>query len=254
MSIETIFYTQVASIIAFIVALFLLYRVLVQSKDATIENLRSQISYLETKVKDLAETSPDILLQRMDKRTTLLTDELELAIKEKEPLENQVKTLKQQLIQSGAKTEAEKQELVTQLISAIQHASALEAKYKSVESQIREIKEPYLQFLHYANAEVSPGRKNIVGEICSYLGVDYVIESTPEALVKSFDAIYSDVEKNGMHPKMNINGGSMTGLRGVGIISDKNQLTLVGVSVFKTIARELKSNNSMQPTIDSSAD
>lgn len=250
MNIETIFYTQVASIIVFILSLFVLYRILVQSKDATIETLKSQICYLETKVKDLVETSPDILLQRMERRTTLLTDELELAEKEKEPLKNQVEQLKQQLIKSGAKTEAEKQALVTQLISTIQHASALEAKYKSLESQIREIEEPYLQFLHYANAEVSPGRKYIVGEICSYLGVDYVIESTPAVLVKSFDAIYSDVERNGMHPKISINGGAMTGLRSVGIISDKNQLTLVGVSVFKTIARELKYNNSMQPTTD----
>lgn len=254
MSIEIVFYTQIASIIGFIGALFVLYRVLVQSKDATIETLRTQISFLETKVKDLAETSPDILLQRLEKRTTLLADELEQAENEKEPLKKQVEQLEQQLIQSDAKTQAEKQALVSQLISVTQHASALEAKHKSVENQIREIQDPYLQFLRYANAEVSPGRKHIVGEICSYLGIDYVIESTPEVLVKSFDAVYSDVERNVMHPEIPINGGAMTGLRSVGIISDRNQLTLVGVSVFKTIARELKSNNSMQPTANASAD
>ncbi len=241
MSIETVFYTQVVSIIAFIGALFVLYRVLVQSKDATIETLKTQITFLETKVKNLAETSPDVLLQRLEKRTTLLTDELEQAENEKEPLKKQVEELQKQLVQSGAQTQAEKQALVSQLISVTQHASALEAKHKNVERQIREIQDPYLQFLHYANAEVSPGRKHIVGEICSYLGVDYVIESTPEILIKSFDAIYSDVERNGMQPKVRINGGAMIGLRSVGIISQENQLTLVGVSVFKTIARELKS-------------
>lgn len=254
MSIETVFYTKVVSIIAFIGALFVLYRVLVQSKDATIETLKTQIAFLETKVKDLAETSPDVLLQRLERRTTLLTDELEQAENEKEPLKKQVEELQKQLIQSGAQTQAEKQALVSQLISVTQHASALEAKHKNVERQIREVQDPYLQFLRYANAEVSPGRKHIVGEICSYLSLDYVIESTPEILIKSFDAIYSDVERNGMHPKIPINGGAMTGLRSVGIISQENQLTLVGVSVFKTIARELKSNNSMQPTADASGD
>lgn len=253
MSIETIFYTQIASIIGFIGALFILYRILVQSKDATIETLESQISFLETKNKDLAETSPDILLQRYERRATLLTAELEQVENEKKPLQKQVEQLKQQLIQSGAKTQAEKQELVLQLISVTQHASTLEAKHKNVESQIREIQDPYLQFLHYANAEVSPGRKYIIEDICNYLGVDYVIESKPDSLVESFDAVYSDVEQNGMHSKMRINGGAMTGLRSIGIISNKNQLTLIGVSVFKTIARELKSNNSMQPTTNASA-
>ena len=253
MSIETVFYTQLVSIIAFIGALFVLYRVLVQSKDATIETLKSQISFLETKVKDLAETSPDVLLQRLEKRTTLLTDELEHAEKEKEPLKSEIEQLQNQLVQSGAQTQAEKQALVSQLIAVTQHASALEAQHRNVENKIREIQDPYLQFLHYANAEVSPGRKQIVGDICGYLGVDYVIESTPEVLVKSFDAIYSDTERNGTHPQIPINGGAMTGLRGVGIISDRNQLTLVGVSVFKTIARELKSNNSSQGTPKSGA-
>lgn len=253
MSIETIFYTQIGSVIAFIVALFVLYRILVQSKDATIETLKSQITFLETKIKDLSETSPDILLQRYEKRTTLLTDELEKAEQEKAPLKEQIEQLQSELTQTGTKTQEEKQALVSQLVSVSQHAAALEARHQQLEGKIRDIQDPYMQFLHYANAEVSPGRKHIVGEISNYLGLDFVIGSSPDSLIKAFSSVYEETERNGMHPKIPINGGAMTGLRSVGIIGNDNVLTLVGVSVFKTIARELKSNNSSQGTQQSCA-
>ncbi|MFZ3402845.1 hypothetical protein LCG94_05850 [Aeromonas salmonicida] len=246
MSIETVFYTQVAGIFTFIGVLFVLYRVLVQSKDATIETLRSQITFLENKVKNLAETSPDILLQRMEKRTALLTDELEQTEKEKEPLKDEIEQLRKKLVESDTQTMEEKQHLVSQIIKLTQHVSILEANHRDIESRIIESEGPYLQFLHFANAEVSSGRKHIIGEICTYLGLDFVIESKPDILVKCFDSIYANVEKNGMHTEIGINGGAMTGLWSIGIISDKKKLTLVGVSVFKTIARELKSGNSSQ--------
>ena len=253
MSIETIFYTQIGSIIAFIVALFVLYRILVQSKDATIETLKSQIAFLDTKVKDLSETSPDILLQRYEKRTTLLTDELEKAEQEKAPLKDQIEKLQTELTQASTKTEAEKQVLASQLVSVSQHAAALEALHQQLEGKIRDIQDPYMEFLHYANAEVSPGRKQIVGEISNNLGLDFVIGSTPDNLIKAFSIIYEETERHGMHPEIPINGGAMTGLRSVGIIGNDNVLTLVGVSVFKTIARELKSNKSSQGTPQSRA-
>jgi hypothetical protein len=246
MSIETIFYTQIASILAFIVALFVLYRILVQSKDATIEMQKSQISFLDTKIKDLSETSPDILLQRFEKRTTLLTDELEKAEQEKAPLKAEIDQLQNELTQTGTKTHEEKQNLVSQLVSVSQHAAALEERHQQLEGKIRDIQVPYMQFLHYANAEVSPGRKHIVGEISQNLGLDFVIGSVPDALIKAFSTIYEETEKHGMHPEIPINGGAMTGLRSVGIISNDNILTLVGVSVFKTIARELKSNKAIK--------
>ena len=248
MTIETVFYTQIGSVLAFIGAVFVLYRILVQSKDGTIETLKTQISFLETKVKDLSETSPDILLQRYEKRTALLTDELEKAENEKAPLKEQIEQLQSDLTQTGSKTQAEKHALVTQLITVTKHAAALEERHQQVESRIRDIQDPYMQFLHYANAEVSPGRKHIVGEISKHFGLDFVIGSTPEKLIEVFSGLYQEVERHGMHPQIPINGGAMTGLRSVGIIGSDNVLTLVGVSVFKTIAREIKSNNSSQGT------
>lgn len=245
MSIETIFYTQIGSVLAFIVAIFVLYRIFVQSKDATIEMQRSQIAFLDTKIKDLSETSPDILLHRFEKRTTLLTDELEKAEQEKAPLKAEIERLQNELIQTGTKTQAEKQALAFQLISVSQHAAALEAHHQQLEDRIKGIQDPYMKFLHYANAEVSPGRVKIVGEISQYLGLDFVIGSKPSHLIKAFTIIYEELERYGTHPEIPIiNSGAMTGLRNVGIIGKDNILTLVGVSVFKTIARELKSNKS----------
>jgi len=253
MTIELVFYTQIGSVIAFIVAIFVLYRVLVQSKDGTIENLKVQITFLETKVKDLSETSPDILLQRYEKRTALLTDELEKAELEKAPLKDQIEKLQNELVEAGTKTQSEKQAIVSQLIAATTNAAALQERHQQLEAKIRIIQDPYMQFLRYANAEVSPGRKHIVGEISEYLGLDFVIGSTPEKLIEVFSGFYKEVEAHGMHPKIPVNGGAMTGLRSVGIIDNGNALTLVGVSVFKTIARETKSNKLSQQDAASGA-
>lgn len=45
MSIEILFYTQLASILAFTVALFVLYRVLVSQKDSTIQLLKEKMIF-----------------------------------------------------------------------------------------------------------------------------------------------------------------------------------------------------------------
>ena len=76
MTLQTIFFTQVASIISFIVALFGLYKLLVSTKDATIESLKQQNSYSEQKVKDLLEQEPDLLLQRYKRKIEAYEEEL----------------------------------------------------------------------------------------------------------------------------------------------------------------------------------
>ena len=48
---ETIFITQLGSIIAFIVALFVLYSVLVNQKDATIQLLKEKIDFVDVVVR-----------------------------------------------------------------------------------------------------------------------------------------------------------------------------------------------------------
>jgi hypothetical protein len=74
MSLELIFYTQLASIFAFVGTVFVLYRLLVQQKDATIEAQRERISFLQDRV---ASEAPDVLYERQGKRIKLLQEELQ---------------------------------------------------------------------------------------------------------------------------------------------------------------------------------
>ena len=76
MSNQIIFYTQLASIIAFISTLFVLYRVLVSQKDATIELLREQILMLKDQLSEAKQQSPDEVAKRLSERVKLTTEEL----------------------------------------------------------------------------------------------------------------------------------------------------------------------------------
>jgi hypothetical protein len=244
-TIESLFYTQLGSIIAFLVSLFVLYRLLVSSKDATIETLRQQISLLESRIQGLSENSPDVLLQRMEKRATLLTEELKVAEKEKTPLLAEIEELKKRI--SSPESQTHQQELMNQLVAVSQHVALLNAERQQLANRLREAEEPYLQFLHYANAELSPGRRQIVSEIVSHFGVDWVAAARAEEIMKAFTQLAAATRAEGMHPQVPINGGALTGLRSVGLINDRDELTLVGVSMFKAIAKELKSNKPLQP-------
>lgn len=77
MQIETIFLTQVSTIIGFIIALFVLYRVLVKQKDSTIEALKEKNHYLELLLMEAEKKSPDILIETVSNRVRILTEEIE---------------------------------------------------------------------------------------------------------------------------------------------------------------------------------
>jgi transcription initiation factor IIE alpha subunit len=74
---EAIFWTQVVSLVAFISTLFVLYRVLIKQKDATIETLREQREGLREELRSAKQSSPDVLLPLLQKRIDILSDELE---------------------------------------------------------------------------------------------------------------------------------------------------------------------------------
>ena len=76
MSIELIFYTQVASIIGFIVALFVLYRVLVSQKDATIQLLKEKVAFTENKLSHAESQKPDALAKSLSDRVDNLNNEI----------------------------------------------------------------------------------------------------------------------------------------------------------------------------------
>ena len=104
MSIDVIFYTQIGSIIAFIVALFVPYKVLVAQKDASIELLKQEIEALNRKLSDAKSQSPDVLVTALSSRVEIAKSEIQrlkqdgdahqVEIREKE---NRLRLLEEQL-------------------------------------------------------------------------------------------------------------------------------------------------------------
>jgi len=111
MSNEVIFGMQIFSLISFIGAVFVLYRVLVAIKEATIQSLKEEISLLNNQLTEARNSSPDVLTERLAGRIKHLSDELvrlasdqdenDIAIKEKEKQMNEVQeelaTLQEQM-------------------------------------------------------------------------------------------------------------------------------------------------------------
>tara|TARA_R110002153_G_scaffold247181_1_gene403191 strand:- start:241 stop:765 length:525 start_codon:yes stop_codon:yes gene_type:complete len=84
MSIQLIFYTQVASIIGFIVVLFVLYRILVSQKDATIQLLKEKVEFTENKLAHAENQKPDALAKSLSERVDRLNNEIERLSGDKE--------------------------------------------------------------------------------------------------------------------------------------------------------------------------
>ena len=77
MSNEVIFFTQIASIVVFIFALFGIYRSLVSQKDGVISLLREQLRQQENKIVELQSQSPDILAKTLSERIEISVKEIE---------------------------------------------------------------------------------------------------------------------------------------------------------------------------------
>ena len=77
MTIDAVFWTQIGSILGFIGALFILYRLLAEQKDATIQLLKESVSTLKDQLAEARRVTPDILAQTLSSRVKLLETELE---------------------------------------------------------------------------------------------------------------------------------------------------------------------------------
>jgi len=73
---QVIFWTQIASVLAYIISVFFLYRLLVKQKDAVIESKNAAIELLKEQLGLAKQSSPDILIERLSKRVEILKDEL----------------------------------------------------------------------------------------------------------------------------------------------------------------------------------
>jgi hypothetical protein len=73
---ELIFYTQVASIIGSLLAIFTFYRLLVSQKDSVIELLKQRIKLLEKDFKRLDTQPPDVILNSLDRQVDIAKSEI----------------------------------------------------------------------------------------------------------------------------------------------------------------------------------
>ena len=76
MSNQILFYTQVGSIVLFVTSLFVLYRLWVEQKDATINLLKEKNQWLEDQLKQAEQSKPDVLLELKEKRLKATQEEL----------------------------------------------------------------------------------------------------------------------------------------------------------------------------------
>lgn len=102
---EVLFYTQILSVISYIGALFYIYRVLVSQKDATIELLKEKNDFLKKQIDGLKENSPDILVEKQNKRISGLEDELRRLSKDEEKNKKIIEEKEKQLVEERNKLE-----------------------------------------------------------------------------------------------------------------------------------------------------
>lgn len=223
------------------------YTTTLKQSKATNENLQQQVSYLNQKCDDLSEDSPDILLRRNVDRNKLLEEELVLVDDELASVKANEKVALTELEQARNANEKQRQEFTAKWMAAYKQFANLEAQKQYLQRRMREIEEPYLRFLYHRQSRIqtSPGRQSIVTNVIKYLGVENVLDMSPNELVEAFSTISAAVSVGSkeMFSKTGLNGGGLTGLRSVGIVDSHNQLTHIGISVFKSTAKEMKANS-----------
>ena len=94
---EIIFMTQIASILSFIIVLFVLYRVLISQKDATIQLLKEKIDYLKDQLTNAKDNAPDKIAKNLSDRIHILNEELEWLSTDKKKNEELIKKKEEDL-------------------------------------------------------------------------------------------------------------------------------------------------------------
>lgn len=104
MSNETIFYTQITSIAVFVLALFGIYRTLVDQKDSVIQLLKERLADKDLKIQELESQTPDALASALSSRIEITLNEVtrlkadgDIHKKEIEIKEDELKALKHRL-------------------------------------------------------------------------------------------------------------------------------------------------------------
>lgn len=147
MSNDTIFWTQIASIVVFVLSVFGLYRLLIEQKDATIQFLKETNSSLKDQLAEARNSTPDVLAQSLSGRVKLLEGELERLSQDKNANHELVQRKEEELKVARQKAEELKtqvslaQELLTDFLCPHCGAALAVREYHSecVEYQGQEI-------------------------------------------------------------------------------------------------------------------
>jgi hypothetical protein len=86
-STDTVFYTQLGTILLFIISLFVLYRMLVQVLEGTIHQKDATIEFLRIQLEKTKEETPDKLLQQISDRLRFAEEEVERLSADKQKAE-----------------------------------------------------------------------------------------------------------------------------------------------------------------------
>jgi len=97
MSNNAIFYIQMASLLTYIITLFALYKLLVSSKDATIETLKERIEQLKEKLESEKDASPDVLAEKLSARIKIYEDEIRKLSKDQQANQEAIKVKQEEL-------------------------------------------------------------------------------------------------------------------------------------------------------------
>ena len=108
----TLSWTQIGSIIGFIVLMFVLYRLLVEQKEATIQGLKENIEFLKDRLAEAKAQSPDILAQGLATRIKLFEDELKRLNEDKTSTTEQVEAKEAELNQARIDAESLSKKIV----------------------------------------------------------------------------------------------------------------------------------------------
>ena len=166
---ETVFWTQIVSIVGFVGAVFYLYRLLVEQKESTIQLQKENIAYLKDQLVDARTQSPDVLAQSLRNRVGLFEEELKRLEQDKTSTQEQITAKEEEL--KKARFEAE------ELTKKVLHARELLKDYVCPYCNAPLAQKAYdSESVEYRGREIDVEHEYIAFE-CGYSVVDGEVRS-----------------------------------------------------------------------------
>jgi hypothetical protein len=152
----------------------------------------------------------------------------------------ELEEVKDKLVSSEELRKQERQDLTNKVIQLTRRATELDVQRNELEKKVWSVSEPYQMFFEHYDGKLSEGRRFIVQSVIQNLmNIDTVISNPANSIIKEFNQFTPGIRANQYLDK-GLNGGALTGLRSAGIIDDIDQLTVLGVSIFKSVAKDMK--------------